>query len=101
MGSAKRAHHALAAGKGLLSVLANRLYGLRRRLIGSAAPWASDLLSHRRFPTGRLRLGSNSWSALGCRSAHSGSAIRCVVDRAGWAGGGDTCWSFQVLRITS
>jgi hypothetical protein len=41
----------------LLSLLANRLYTLRRRLIGSAARWGIRPIAHRHFPTGRAAPG--------------------------------------------
>jgi hypothetical protein len=65
---------------------------------GVLRPRTSD-----RLATGASRPGlrSSSWSALGCRSTHSRSAIRCIVGWLGLACGREKCCSRQVLRIFS
>ena len=83
-----------------------RFWTMNFRLGGGASlvlphPGASDQL-----PTGASRqvelpMRSTSWSALGCRSTHSRSAIRCIVGRLGLACGGETWCSYQVFRTSS
>ena len=62
----------------LLSLLANRLYTLRRRLIGSAAGWGTRPIAHRHFPTGRAAPGIDfvvsAWSPTGPFA--SGNSLR-------------------------